>query len=238
MPVVFFQTRQEAFTRPSNLFHFQVSTMSHFVIFSNERLEGVQDYMDRLNETGNTVDFVQIWDATTRELGGAAFAHHAVYPGDTLVVVPSVLNLLSWDEEVGLYLPFFSSVEAAVASFAETFHDILVNLLSVPVPCRIIFTDLVGVDCLNWALVTQHWVDSVVPRVNEEVDQANAWNGVPNVPLGWRIQGLRQTVDGVLSINDYRTMPDGYLPSRGQQRQWARTLINLLGQYMDMVYHN
>ena len=217
--------------------------MSHFVIFSNERLEGVQGFVTRFNETGNTIDFVQLWDSTTRELGRAAFAHHVVYPQDTLVIVPSILDLFSWDEEVDLYLPFFSSVEAAVGSFAETFHDILVNLWSVPVSCRIIFTDLVGVDCLNWALVsgdaaTQLWLDSVVPGVNEEVDQANAWNGVPNVPMGWRIHGFRQTMDGVLLVNDYRTLSDGYLPSRHQQRRWAWTVINLLGQYMDMVYHN
>ena len=61
--------------------------MVHFVLFSDQRLEGVPEFMYRTNFTNHTVDFVIIEDATTREFGGAAFAHHLVYPGDFLVLV-------------------------------------------------------------------------------------------------------------------------------------------------------
>ena len=67
--------------------------MPHFVVFSNERLEGVHDFVGRLNGTNNTMDFTQIWDGATRDLGRAAFAHHLVFPEDTLVIVPSILDL-------------------------------------------------------------------------------------------------------------------------------------------------
>ena len=164
------------------------------------------------------------------------FAHHLVFPGDTLVIVPSILDLFNWDRQVGRYLPYFSSVDVAVASFAQALHDILVNLMAVPIPCSVVFTDLVGLDCLTWApiagdIILQRWIDAIVPRVNSEVAQANFWNGVPVVPFGWRIHGHRPTVDGVLSVNDYRAMPDGFMPNRRQQRRWARVLINLLKQY-------
>ena len=89
--------------------------MVHFVVFSDNRLEGVKHYMDRYNLTDNTVEFVIREDLTTRELGGLAFAHHVIYPEDTLVVVPGVLDMFTWDDEVHCYLPLYSLVEAAVA---------------------------------------------------------------------------------------------------------------------------
>ena len=210
--------------------------MPHFVVFSNERLEGVHDFVGRLNGTNNTMDFTQIWDGATRDLGRAAFAHHLVFPEDTLVIVPSILDLFNWDQQVGRYLPYFSSVDVAVASFAQALRDILTNLMAVPVPCRVVFTDLVGVDCLTWApiagdAILQRWIDAIVPRANSEVAQANFWNGVPVVPFGRRIHEHRPTVDGVISVNDYRSMPDGFMPNRRQQRRWARVLIDLLEQY-------
>ena len=84
--------------------------MVHFVVFTDGRLGEVPRFMDRVNMTDNTVSFVVMEEATTRELGGAAFAHHLIWPADSLVVVPSVLDLFSWDDEIGLYLPFYSSV--------------------------------------------------------------------------------------------------------------------------------
>ena len=120
--------------------------MVHFVVFTDGRLEGVPRFMDRMNMTDNTVAFVVMEEATTRKLGGAAFAHHLIWPADFLVVVPSILDLFSWDDEIGLYLPFYSSVAAAMAAMAECFHEIVVDLLTVPIPCQIIVADMVGLD--------------------------------------------------------------------------------------------
>ena len=106
--------------------------MPHFVIFCDDRLDGVQHYLNRYNLTDNTLELCVGEDLTTQELGGRAFAHHLLYPEDWLVVVPSPLDLFSWDEEVGLYLPLFSSAEAAIAAYGQWFDGIVINLLAHP----------------------------------------------------------------------------------------------------------
>ena len=67
--------------------------MASFAIFSDERLEGVSDIIDTINDTGNSVEVICSWDATTGQLGRAAFAHHLVYPTDMVVVTPRILDL-------------------------------------------------------------------------------------------------------------------------------------------------
>ena len=217
--------------------------MVHFVVFSDNRLEGVQHYMDRYNLTDNTIEFVIREDLTTRELGGLAFAHHVIYPEDTLVVVPGVLDMFTWDDEVRCYLPLYASVEAAVTAYGVCFDDILINLLAAPLPYNIIVTDLVGMDTITWDetpgdSTVQDWVDAVVPRVRDEADRVNAWVGMTNVPLGSRVHVTRRTVDGILHVHDYRSFPDGFLPGRRQLRRWARVFANLLAEYVDGHYHN
>ena len=120
-----------------------------------------------LNNTDNTINFVCIWDATTSQLGRAAFVHHLVFPGSTLVIAPSVLDMFSFDEELGLYLPLFSTTEATVAHYAQVFYEMTVELLALSNPPKVIFTDLVGVDCLSWTAVSgdatvQFWADSTM----------------------------------------------------------------------------
>ena len=217
--------------------------MVHFVVFTDGRLGEVPRFMDRANMTDNTVSFMVMEEATTRELGGAAFAHHLIWPTDSLVVVPSVLDLFSWDDEIGLYLPFYSSVAAAVAAMAECFHDIVVGLLTVPVPCQITVADMVGLDTMTWSetpgdATVQDWIDGVVPRVNVEIDVVNAWNYSPNVPLGSRVHMTRRTVDGTLAVHDYRAFPDGFSPSRRQVRRWARSFANLLEEFVEDQHRN
>ena len=112
--------------------------MASFTIFSDERMEGVSDIVATLNDTSNSVEIICIWDATTGQLGRAAFAHHLVYPTDTLVVTPSILDLFTFDREVGLYLPLFFTVEVAVAHYSQTFNNIIMELLALPVPPQVI----------------------------------------------------------------------------------------------------
>ena len=109
--------------------------------------------IDTINDTGNSVEVICTWDATTGQLGRAAFAHHLVYPTDMVVVTPSILDLFTFDREVGRYIPLFSTVEAAVDHFTQTISTVLTELLSLPAPPRVIFADLVGVDTLAWAPV-------------------------------------------------------------------------------------
>ena len=217
--------------------------MVHFVLFSDQRLGGVPEFVYRTNFTDHTIDFVIIEDATTRELGGAAFSHHLVYPGDFLVLVPGVLDLFTWGNELKLYLPLYSTVEAAVAALAVCYHDILVNLLTIPIPCQLSITDMVGFDTLTWTqtpgdAVVQEWLDTVVPRVNLEADRVNTWIRSPNLFLSSRIHMTRRTADGTLRIHDYRTLPDGYAPGRRQQRRWARLIVNFLEASAGFHYYN
>ena len=113
----------------------------------------MSDIVNTINDTGNSVEVICIWDATTGQLGRAAFAHHLVYPTDIVVVTPSILDLFTFNREVGLYLPLFSTVENAVAHYAQTLNTVLMELLALPVPLKVIFADLVGVDTLAWAPV-------------------------------------------------------------------------------------
>ena len=108
----------------------------HIVLFGDQRLEGLVDFYDRIVPAGHTLEFYIIEDATTRELGGAAYAHHLLFPQDYLILVPGVLDLFSWDDDVHLYLPLYSTVEAAVAAMSALFDVILLNLLTVPAECR------------------------------------------------------------------------------------------------------
>ena len=116
-----------------------------------------------------------------------------------IVVTPSIFDLFTFDREIGLYLPLFSTVETAVAHYAQTLNTVLMELLALPVPPQVIFADLVGVDTLAWAPVfgdfsVQAWADCVVPRVNDEVTRVNAWNGVP---LRRRVLYTSKTRDGL-----------------------------------------
>ena len=106
--------------------------MTSFTIFSDERLEGVADIINTINDSGNNVEVNCIWDAATGQLGRAAFAHHLVYPTDVVVVVVSILDLFNFDREVGLYIPWFTTVEAAVEHYVQTISHVLTELLSLP----------------------------------------------------------------------------------------------------------
>ena len=215
--------------------------MASFAIFSDERLEGVSDIVTTINDTGNSVEIICIWDATTGQLGRAAFAHHLVYPTDMIVVTPSILDLFTFDREIGLYLPLFSTAETAVAHYAQTLNTVLMELLALSVPPQVIFVDLVGVDTLAWAPMfgdfsVQAWADCVVPRVNDEVAWVNAWDGVPGVPLGRRVLYTRQTRDGLIRIHDFRTMIDRFLPGPRQRGRWARVITGLLRMFIQINY--
>ena len=217
--------------------------MVHFVIFSDGRLDGVQRYIDRYNLTSNTIEFIIGEDLTTRELGGWAFAHHLLHPTDTLVVVPGALDMWTWDEDMGIYLPLYSSAAAAIAAYSHTFDDIVANLLAHPVPCRVIVADLVGFDSITWSdspgdAAIQDWLDLVVTGVRGETDRINGWVGSPCVPLGSQVHVTSRTVDGLLQVHDYRSFPDGYLPGRRQLKRWARVFSNLLAEFVDSLYHN
>ena len=217
--------------------------MPHFVIFCDDRLDGVQHYLNRYNLKDNTLELCVGEDLTTQELGGRAFAHHLLYPEDWLVVVPSPLDLFSWDEEVGLYLPLFSSAEAAIAAYGQWFDGIVTNLLAHPAPSRIIITDLVGFDSIFWEqtpgdIAMQDWVDHVVVGFRGEADRINGWVESPVVPLGSQVHLTRRTVDGLLHVHDYRTFYDGFLPGRRQLKRWARVFGNLLALFVDGLYHN
>ena len=216
--------------------------MPHFVIFCDGRLEGVRHYLDRFNLTANTLELCVGEDLTTQELGGWAFAHHLLHPEDFLVVVPSPLDMFTWDEEVGIYLPLSSSAEAAIAAYGQWFDGIVTNLLAHPIPSRIIITDLVGFDSIFWAdtpgdVAMQDWLDLVV-GVRGEAYCINGWVESPVVPLGSQVHLTRRTVDGLLQIHDYRTFYDGFLPGRRQLRRWARVFGNLLALFVDGLYHN
>ena len=213
--------------------------MASFAIFSDERLEGVLDIINTINDSGNTVEVICIWDAATGQLGRAAFAHHLVYPTDVVVVTPSILDLFTFDREVGLYIPWFSTVEAAVDHYTQTISTVLTELLSLPAPPRVIFADLVGVDTLVWAPVfgdfaVQALTDCIVPRVNDEIARVNTWSGVPGVPLGRRILYTRQTQDGLIRIHDFRTLTNGFLPGLRQRGRWARVITALLRMFVQI----
>ena len=214
--------------------------MSHFVVFVNNRFAGVDRFVDQFNNSGNTIEFCMLWEATTLGLGRAAFAHHVLWPQHTLVIVPSVLDLFTWGDEINTFLPFFTTVNAAVAAFVETFAEITTSLFSVHVPCRVVFADLVGFDTLTWSDVAgsyhiQELLHAVLPHVNAEIERVNTWNGSSVVPLGWRIHSLCPVVDGVVMVHDYRVLVDGYLPGVRQQRRWARILVGLLEEHMEGV---
>ena len=213
--------------------------MASFAIFSDERLEGVLDIINTINDSGNTVEVICIWDAATGQLGRAAFAHHLVYPTDVVVVTPSILDLFTFDREVGLYIPWFATVEAAVEHYTQTISTVLTELLSLPAPPRVIFADLVGVDTLVWAPVfgdfaVQALTDCIVPGVNEEIARVNTWSGVPGVPLGRRILYTRQTQDGLIRIHDFRTLTNGFLPGPRQRGRWARVITALLRMFVQI----
>ena len=213
--------------------------MASFAIFSDERLEGVLDIINTINDSGNSVEVICIWDAATGQLGQAAFAHHLVYPTDVVVVTPSILDLFTFDREVGLYIPWFATVEAAVEHYTQTISTTLTELLSLPAPPRVIFADLVGVDTLVWAPVfgdfaVQALTDCIVPRVNEEIARVNTWSGVPGVPLGRRILYTRQTQDGLIRIHDFRTLTNGFLPGPRQRGRWARVITALLRMFVQI----
>ena len=162
---------------------------------------------------------------------------YGIVASDILVVAPSILDVFSYDEEAMLYLSRFSNTDAAVAHYAQTLNAISLELMSLPVPPQVIFSDLVGVDTLTWAAAfgdaaVQMWVDSIVPGVNEEIGQLNSWNGVPGVPLGHRILYSRVTQDSLIRVHDFRAMVDGFLPNPRQLGRWARVLIDLLRMFV------
>ena len=213
--------------------------MTSFTIFSDERLEGVSDIINTINDSGNSVEVNCIWDAATGQLGQAAFAHHLVYPTDVVVVVPSILDLFNFDREVGLYIPWFTTVEAAVEHYTQIISHVLTELLSLPATPRVIFADLVGVDTLVWTpafgdFAVQALTDCIVPRVNEEIARENTWSGVPGVPLGHRILYTRQTQDGLIRIHDFRTLTNGFLPGPRQRGRRARVIVALLRMFVQI----
>ena len=184
--------------------------MPHFAIFCESRLEGVQRYMGRFNVTANTIELFIGEDLSTRELGGWAFAHHLLHPEDLLVVVPAPLDMFTWDEEMNIYLPLYSSAEAVIAAYGQCFDRVVTNLLAHPIPSRIIITDLAGFDSITWTdspgdAAMQDWLDLVVIGVRGEADQINGWVESPNVPLGFQVHVTRRTVDGLLQVHDYRS---------------------------------
>ena len=159
------------------------------------------------------------------------------------MVVPGALDMWTWDEDMGIYLPLYLSAEAAIAAYSHTFDDIVANLLAHPVPCRVIVADLVGFDSITWSdspgdAAIQDWLDLVVTGVRGETDRINGWVGSPCVPLGSQVHVTRRTVDGLLQVHDYRSFPDGYLPGRLQLKRWARVFSNLLAEFVDGLYHN
>ena len=168
--------------------------MTSFTIFSDERLEGVADIINTINDSGNNVEVNCIWDAATGQLGQAAFAHHLVYPTDVVVVVVSILDLFNFDREVGLYIPWFTTVEAAVDHYVQTISHVLTELLSLPATPRVIFADLVGVDTLAWTpafgdFAVQALADCIVPRGDrgnspgEHVERSPRRSSRPTHPL-------------------------------------------------------
>ena len=201
------------------------------------------DLYDRIIPVGHTLEFYIIEDATTQELGRAAYAHHLLFPTDYLILIPGALDLFSWDDNVQLYLPLYSSVEAAVAAMSALFDNILLDLLTVPTVCRLSIADIVGLDTILWEdtpgdTAIQEWLNSAIPRINLEADRVNAWIRTPNLPLARRIHMSRPTVDGVLLVTDYRALPDGYTPGRRLCRRWARVLADFLDQITDDHRHN
>ena len=215
----------------------------HFVLFGDQRLEGMVDFYDQIVPADDTLEFYIIEDATTRDLSGAAYAHHLLFPRDYLISVPGVLDLFSWDDGVHLYLPLYSTVEAAVAAMSALFDVVLLNLLTVPADCRFSIADMVGLDTITWAetpsdTAIQEWLNSAVPQINREADRVNAWVTTPNVPLSGRIHMSRPTMDGILLVTDYRALPDGYTPGRRQCHRWARVLASHLDQFVDDHHRN
>ena len=187
------------------------------------------DFYDQIFPADNTLEFYIIEDATTQELGGAAYAHHLLFPRDYLILVPGVLDLFSWDDGVHLYLPLYSTVEAAVAAMSALFCSF---------DCRFSIADMVGLDTITWAetpgnTAIQEWLNSAVPQINREADRVNTWVNTLNVPLSRRIHMSRPTVDGILLVTDYRALPDGYTPGRRQCHRWARVLASHLDQFVD-----
>ena len=200
--------------------------MARFVIFTNERLAGIQPFINRHNTTDNVTEIFCVWDATTNDLGEAAYTHRQISPEDVIIIVPSLFDLLTWDEALSLYVPYFVTREATVAAFARTVHGIVADLMSGPDPRHVIMADMVGADLTRWPLVsadlrTQDWLDDVIPLLNEELYQLNSWFATPSLPLGWRIHIHQRTVDGTLTIHDYRMLDDGHAPGRRQMRRWA-----------------
>ena len=217
--------------------------MPHFIVFVSNRFTDVERHVAQFNDTRHTIEFCVVREATTRELGRAAFAHHLVWPLHVLVVVPSVLDLFTWDEELHLFIPFFVTPDAAVAAFEVDLQEVVTNCFSPRVPCQLVFADLVGLDTLAWLDVVgthqvQELVHAVVPRVNFIINRLNVWNGAGILPFGRQVHTFRQAVDGVVTIHDYRTLVDGYFPGVRQQRRWARTLIELLEDNMEGVLPN
>ena len=154
----------------------------HIVFFGDQRLEGMVDLYDRIIPVGHTLEFYIIEDATTQELGGAAYAHHLLFPTDYLILIPGALDLFTWDDDVRLYLPLYSSVDAAVAAMSALFDNILMDLLTVPTVCRLCIADMVGLDTILWEdtpgdTAIQEWLNSTIPRINMEADRVNVGSG-------------------------------------------------------------
>ena len=215
----------------------------HIVFFGDQRLEGMVNLYDRIIPAGHTLEFYIVEDATTQELGGAAYAHHLLFPADYLIVIPGALDLFTWDDDVRLYLPLYSSVDAAVAAMSALYDNILMDLLTIPTVCRFCMADMVGLDTVLWDdtpgdTAIQEWLNSTIPRINMEADRVNGWIGTPNLPLARRVHMSRPTVDGVLLVTDYRALHDGYTPSRRLFRRWARVLADFLDLITDDHYRN
>ena len=112
----------------------RLAIMIYFVVFANDRFDGLGEFVDRYNHSGNILEFIILWDATTQDLGRAAFAHHMDHPDHSLIIVPSIVDLFTWDEVRGGYIPYYASSTAAVTAFAEALHDIVVTLFLSPAP--------------------------------------------------------------------------------------------------------
>ena len=215
----------------------------HIVFFGDQRLEGMVDLYDRIIPAGHTLEFYIVEDATTQELGGAAYAHHLLFPADYLIIIPGALDLFTWDDDVRLYLPLYSSVDAAVAAMSALYDNILMDLLTIPTVCRFCMADMVGLDTILWDdtpgdTAIQEWLNSTIPRINMEADRVNGWIGTPNLPLARRVHMSRPTVDGVLLVTDYRALYDGYTPSRRLFRRRARVLADFLDLITDDHHRN
>ena len=113
--------------------------MPHFIVFVSNRFMDVERHVAQFNDTRHTIEFCFVRDATTRELGRAAFAHHLVWPLHVLIVVPSVLDLFTWDDELHLYIPFFVTPDAAVAAFEADLQEVITNCFAPRVPCQLVF---------------------------------------------------------------------------------------------------